>query len=314
MSASIVRMLDAATGARLRDRLEQVGFVIGTAPYAHWSAKGPGVSVTHYLKGKLLVQGKDADEFSVTYMDDPDDPLFGSPATSGSKSGKHDNLPPGANDVTVPIIGTDESGKGDYFGPLVTAGVLLRPADAAVLAALGVRDSKEVKDKEALSLAGQIEEAYGDRVCVVAIGPARYNELHGQFGGNLNRLLAWAHGTVIATLIERHPECRHALVDRFASERLVAGELNKREIDIDLQQRVRAEAHPAVAAASIVARARFLRALDRLSRDAGVKLRKGAGAPVDAVARELFLGSGLEKLRGVAKLHFRTTDKARGTA
>lgn len=316
MTGHVVRMLDAKTGARLRDRLEQSGFEIGEAPYAHWSAKGPGVSVTHYVKGKLLIQGKGAEDFSVTYMEDPDDPLFGTEVgASGKASGKSaDKLPPGANDVTEPIIGSDESGKGDYFGPLVTAGVLLRPNDAAVLQALGVRDSKDVGDREALKLSDQIQEAYGDRVHVVSIGPARYNELHGQFGGNLNRLLAWAHGTVIANLLERHPDCQRALVDRFANERVVAGELKKRDIKIKLEQRVRAESHPAVAAASIVARARFLRALDRLGRDAGVKLRKGAGAPVDAVARELFHSGGIDALRGVAKLHFRTTDKARGSS
>jgi ribonuclease HIII len=293
-------MLDDAAGAQLRRRLEESGFEIGGAPYARWAAKGPGVSVTHYVKGKLLVQGKGAADFAATYLDgmSGDEQI----ASGGGV---------GSDVVDAPIIGTDESGKGDYFGPLVTAGVLVRPEDVAVLRMRGVRDSKEVPDQEARDIADQIVEAYGDRVHVISIGPAKYNELHGKFGGNLNRLLAWAHGAVIAALLEKH-ECGRVLVDRFANEKLIQHELAKKEIVVRLEQKVRAESHPAVAAASIVARARFLEGLDRLSRDAGVKLRKGAGAPVDAVARELYRDGGIERLRPYAKLHFRTTDKARG--
>lgn len=311
MTGHVVRMLDAAAGARLRSRLEESGFEMGGAPYARWAAKGPGVSVTHYLKGKLLVQGKGAEDFVATYLDE----MSGeAPDAAPGRAGVRKPAGGASSDeVTAPTIGTDESGKGDYFGPLVTAGVLIRPEDVPVLRMLGVRDSKDVPDKEARDIADQIEEAYGDRVHVVSIGPAKYNELHGKFGGNLNRLLAWAHGTVIAALLERH-ECGHVLVDRFANERLIQDELAKKEIKVHLEQKVRAESHPAVAAASIVARARFLRELERLSRDAGVRLRKGAGSPVDAVARELYREGGIERLRPYAKLHFRTTDKARGAA
>ena len=209
-----------------------------------------------------------------------------------------------------PVIGSDESGKGDYFGPLVVAAVLIGPDDVPVLDELGVRDSKTVSDRDALRIAEEIESGYGDRVAVVAIGPARYNELHAKFGRNLNRLLAWAHARAIEDLLEKH-ECGHAVVDKFAGEHVVKKALLERGRELSVTQRVRAESHPAVAAASIVARARFLRALARLGHGAGPKPPKGAGWPVDAAAREIYASGGEDALAGVAKLHFKTTEKAR---
>jgi ribonuclease HIII len=299
MSGYTVRKLSHAEGERVREKLAATGdYEFRTAPYAYWAAKGPGVSVTHYEKGKFLVQGKGADDFAASFLDDPDELIARAAAA------------PAEVRVDEPIIGTDESGKGDYFGPLVTAGMLVLPGDVPILETLGVRDSKDVRDPEARKIAAQLREAYADRIEIISIGPARYNELHSKFGGNLNLLLAWAHGKVVKNLLERH-ECGHVLADKFANERVLAAEFAKQEIDVKLQQRVRAESHPAVAAASILARSRFLGDLERLGRTAGVKLRKGAGAPVDAVARELFREGGIERLRPVAKLHFKTTEKAR---
>lgn len=294
--ASVVRKISAEQGRRLRGQLDEAQFEMRDAPHAVWAAKGPGVSVTLYNSGKLLAQGKGAEDFAAAYLDDPDELL----APAKNK----------ADRVEEPVIGTDESGKGDYFGPLVVAAVLIRPEDVPILRMLGVRDSKTVGDAEAATLAEQITEAYPTRVEVVEVMPPRYNELYeSSFGRNLNRMLAWGHARAIESLLEREP-CGHAISDKFGNERLIEDALMERGRKLDLVQRVRAESHPAVAAASIVARARFLRRLRELGRDLGVKLRKGAGAPVDAVARELFRDGGLERLRGVAKLHFKTTQKA----
>ncbi len=296
---NVVRKLGAAEGNGLRQALVAAGFTLGEAPHAHFAAKGPGVSITFYCSGKLLVQGKGAEDFAATFLAEPD-----TGAGAGGTSGTDDAL-------DEPIIGTDESGKGDYFGPLVVAAVLVRPEDVAVLRTLGVRDSKSMGDAEALRVAEEITAGYGDRVAVVVVPPARYNELHGKFGDNLNRLLAWGHARAIEDVLEKH-ECGRALSDKFGSERLIRDALMEKGKGLRLEQRVRAEAHPAVAAASIVARARFLRDLGRLGRAAGEKLPKGAGAPVDVAARRIYRTGGLDALRGIAKLHFRTTEKARG--
>jgi ribonuclease HIII len=297
--ASVVRKIDVARGSRLRDRLEQDGYSFRTDPHAHWFASGPGVTVIHYRSGKLLVQGKHAEDFLATHFDE---------------LGLLDGPPAGSQDeVTEPIIGSDESGKGDYFGPLVIAAMLVRPEDAPVLRTLGARDSKEVGDAEALEIARQIADAWPDAHAVVSIGPAKYNELHAKFGGNLNRLLAWGHATAVGDVLAKIP-CGRVISDQFGDERLVRDALVRKGIDVRLEQRPRAESHPAVAAASILARARFLRDLRRLGDEFGHKLPKGAGTPVDVAARAIFRERGMEGLAQVAKVHFRTTLKAKGHA
>ncbi len=297
MSSSVVRKLDESKGRGLRDALEAAGFEFASAPYARWTAKGPGVSVAYYESGKLVVQGKGAQDFAAAYLDDPDEVLSQRSAAPEDR-------------VTEPIVGTDESGKGDYFCPLVVAAMLVKPEDVPVLLTLGVRDSKTVGDSEATEMARQLLDAYPSRCAVVCVNPQRYNELYGDFGGNLNRLLAWGHAQAIEDVLQREP-CRRVLSDKFGNERLIADALKRKGIDVRLEQRVRAESHPAVAAASILARARFLRELRRLGEDIGVKLHKGAGVPVDAVARDLWRRGGIEMLGRVAKLHFKTTEKTR---
>jgi len=292
-----VRKIDAAAGDRLRAALERDGYKFRDVQYARWSAAGPGVSVTHYDSGKLVVQGKHADDFAITYLDDVDEVFAQTNVAAEDR-------------VTEPIIGTDESGKGDYFGPLVIAAMLVTPDDVPVLATIGARDSKTVGDAEAMEMSRQLLDAYPKNIEVVSIGPERYNEMHAEFGRNLNRLLAWGHATAVAGVLAKTP-CGRVISDKFGNERLIADALAKKDIDVKLEQRVRAESHPAVASASILARARFLVELKRLGEKNGVKLHKGAGHPVDAVARDLWKKGGLELLGRVAKLHFKTTEKTR---
>ena len=213
-----------------------------------------------------------------------------------------------ADRVTEPVIGVDESGKGDYFGPLVIAAMLIHPGEEEVLAELDIRDSKKVSDGPSRRIARTLLDAYPDRIEVISIGPQRYCDLRESMGGNLNRLLSWGHAKVIQTLAERHG-ARKAVSDRFGDPTRIERQLERNGVDIDLDSRPRAESHPAVAAASILARARFLAELERLGDLAGEKLPKGAGAPVEDAARRLYRAGGLEALRPIAKLHFKTTAK-----
>ena len=206
-------------------------------------------------------------------------------------------------------IGTDESGKGDYFGPLVVAGVWVADGGRDALAALGVRDSKTVSDAQARRLAAAVRA--GHPTSVVAIGPERYNELYASMG-NLNRLLAWGHARVIENLLEAVPECRHAISDQFGDARVLERALLERGRGIVLTQHPRAEADPVVAAASIVARAEFLARLEKLSTRFGTLLPKGAGPPVLTAGRAFVRGHGVPALGQVAKLHFRTTKQVTG--
>ncbi len=315
----IVRKLTPAAGRGLRERLEAADFQFRDDANAAWSAKGHDVSVTLYRTGKLLVQGKGTDDFACTYLETADEfaaRVDGEEADRGPSGAKparavgasHSGDP--RDRVTEPVCGSDETGKGDYFGPLVVAAFVVTPDDAAILRELGARDSKETGDREAMTIADQIEKAWPGRSEVVSIGPEKYNELHTQFGGNLNRLLAWAHATAIAAVVSRTP-CRRAVVDKFADDSLVRSAVAKKGLEIVLEQRPRAESHPAVAAASILARARFLRDLKRLGETFGTPLHKGAGSPVDAIARQIYRQHGLAGLAKVAKMHFKTTEKAK---
>ena len=205
-------------------------------------------------------------------------------------------------------IGTDESGKGDFFGPLVIAGFFCPDGQEGVLTEIGVRDSKTISDKKALDLAETLKKGYVHSV--VAVGPEKYNELYAKFR-NLNKLLAWGHARVIENILERIDAGR-AVTDQFGNESLVRQALMQKGRTIDLEQRPRAESDPAVAAASILARAEFLKRMAALSREWGVALHKGAGPPVEASAAAFLAKHGAEALGRVAKLHFKTTEKVLG--
>jgi ribonuclease HIII len=205
-------------------------------------------------------------------------------------------------------IGTDESGKGDYFGPLVVAGVFVPDGQAAVLAELGVRDSKTIGDRRVRELAERIKSGYIHSV--VAVGPERYNDLYGKLR-NLNRILAWGHARVIENILER-VDCRLAIADRFGEEAYIRDALLKKGKRIELVQRVRAEEDAAVAAASVLARAEFLQRLRALSLEAGLELPKGASSLVDAAGVRLVEREGRPILARFAKLHFKNTARIVG--
>ena len=204
-----------------------------------------------------------------------------------------------------PRIGTDEAGKGDYFGYLVVAGVMLRSNDEQeLLLQAGVADSKRLSDGRVNQLADLITASCLHEI--VMISPAKYNELYRKFA-NLNRLLAWAHGRVIENLLAKHP-CDLAIIDQFGSEQVVLDALQRRGRRIEIQQRPRAEADVAVAAASILARSVFVKTLERLSKQVGMTLPKGATHIIEP-GKKLVAAKGPRILESVAKLHFRSTDQ-----
>ncbi|MGB9836902.1 MAG: ribonuclease HIII [Candidatus Saccharicenans sp.] len=202
-------------------------------------------------------------------------------------------------------IGTDESGKGDFFGPLVVAGFFLPEGQEEVLRELGVKDCKRLSDNRVKEMAAILRKGYVHSV--VAIGPERYNELYGRLK-NLNRLLAWGHARVIENILEK-VNCQEALTDQFGDEKFVLQALLKKGKKINLVQKTKAEDDLAVAAASILARAEFLFRLEKLSQEVGVELPKGASPLVEEAGVKLVKAFGQQVLSRVAKLHFKTTDK-----
>lgn len=202
-------------------------------------------------------------------------------------------------------IGTDESGKGDYFGPLVVAGIYLPPDQDLVLKELGVRDSKRCSDRKTIELANLIKKGYLH--AIVAIGPSRYNELYERLR-NLNRILAWAHARVIENILAQVP-CSMVITDQFGDEFYVRQALMKLGKKVELLQRVRAEEDLAVAAASILARAEFLKRLEALGKEVGLELPKGSSPLAEKAGIDLVQRYGESILNKVAKKHFKLTKR-----
>jgi ribonuclease HIII len=202
-------------------------------------------------------------------------------------------------------IGTDESGKGDYFGPLVVAGVYLPDTQQKVLQELGVRDSKRLTDNRIRELADAIKNGYTHSL--VVIGPEKYNELYQKLR-NLNRILAWAHSRAIENILAEVP-CSLAITDQFGDEHYVLKALMKRGKDIELTQKPKAEEDVAVAAASILARSEFLKRMYFLSQDAGVDLPRGSSPAAEEAGLKLISKHGVQILDRVAKKHFKLTKR-----
>lgn len=210
------------------------------------------------------------------------------------------------NNTIASWIGTDESGKGDYFGPLVVAGVFVNEETKQRLIALGVKDSKKLSDAKIRGLAMKIKSTC--KYSIVPIGPEKYNERYDQIG-NLNKLLAWGHARAIENILE-DTDCENALTDQFGDEKFVLNALLKKGKKIKLVQRPRAEEDVGVAAASILARDEFLKRLHILSQNHRLNLPKGASQQVVIIAREIIKKKGEEELKKIAKLHFKTTKDA----
>ena len=290
--------LSAADAAALQKKLSiRPGFHEATREYTSFCYESKDVNVAYYPKrGKLVVQGRGTDEFLEFVL------LMSPTGESLTAEKKAEVLVD-----TTPHFGVDESGKGDYFGPLVIAGVYSDERSAQELVRIGCRDSKQISDDVRIGkIAAKIRALPGVACEVVCIGPGRYNEIYASMG-NLNKLLAWGHARVIAALHERVPSCPRALSDQFANEWVLKRALGQRNIPVQLEQRPRAESDVAVAAASILARERFVRWMKETSAAAQCELPFGCSPRVTEAARKFVAMHGKERLADVAKLHFKVT-------
>lgn len=288
---------------KLRELLKRGGFEMLEKPYAYYGARKGKLNVTVYEKGpKVLIQGKDTEEF-VKFILEPE--ILGE-----ARLGYEEVHNP---EMFQPHFGIDESGKGDYFGPLVIAGAYTDLESTRALMAAGVMDSKRVSSRDRIvNLSGIIRRTQGVKVSVILVGPKRYNELYERFA-NLNELLAWGHAKVIKELSELVPGCPRALSDQFANPRVLERALARQEVNVKLQQRTKGESDVAVAAASILAREAFVRWIENASETWGLALPLGAGAPVLASGREFIALHGRERLAEIAKFHFKTTNQLTST-
>ncbi len=204
-------------------------------------------------------------------------------------------------------IGTDESGKGDFFGPLVIAGVYAGKNEIQKLRSIGVRDSKEIPHNQIADLAKKIKLIAGDGFNIVVINPERYNQLYTEFK-NLNMLLAWGHARVIENILEKK-SAAEVISDKFGDESLILNKLQERGKQIKLHQFTKAERYTAVAAASIIARDRMNKWFDDESRKLKFIIPKGASEAVLQTAAKIKSEFGEEELKKFVKLHFKSINK-----
>ena len=298
--------LDTREASALEVILKDRGYVFRDLPYARFAAEKDKVNVVFYQSGKLVVQGKGTQEF-VEFLLEPE-------ILRQARLGYESLLEP---ELLLPRVGVDESGKGDFFGPLCVAGVYINEFVLKSWDNLGIRDSKRISsEKKVAELAGRIRETPGCFTCVVPIGNEAYNRLYVTMK-SVNSILAWGHARVIENLMlnkhQMNPPPVLLISDQFAaSKATIANALMSLGREIELVQRHRAETDLAVAAASILARHEFVTRLGDLEKRFDLKLPKGASASVDEAARVFLARHGEQNLRKAAKMHFRTALRALG--
>lgn len=289
MSTNFVTQIAPELTKKLEEDLREQGFDFSQPPYTLFQAKKKGLTLTLYTSNKIMVQGKGSKEFIESYLE---------PVILGTFTYGYEKL---FLDLS-PRIGVDESGKGDFFGPLCIAGVFAEGEGVQRLAELGVKDSKKLNENSILKIAEKIRKEYVYHV--VKIGPQKYNELYEKFG-NLNLLLGWGHATVIDHLLDK-TTCEKVIIDQFAAEHVVVNALKQKKKKALLIQRPRAEEDLVVAAASILARAAFVEGLSKLEKDIGMPLPKGASAAVIKAGKNIVEHFGADILNRTAKMHFKT--------
>ncbi len=289
--------LDEAQLGRLRSLLEARGWTPFDVAYTHFAFKADHlrVNVSAYTSGKVVVAGRGTEDF-VRDVLEPE-------VTGAARLGYDEVLHP---EWYEPHAGLDESGKGDFFGPVIAATVIAdRPGIEAWIKA-GVKDSKQIAETQIMRLDALIRGTKGAVVRTCYCAMPKYNELMGRPRANLNRLLAWQHATALTQALgeKRVP---WGLLDQFSEQPLTQRELARKGVtDFELKMRTRAEEDPVVAAASVVARAEFVRQMHTLSKRFGEPLQKGAGAGVKLQGARIIERFGARALGDFAKLHFRT--------
>ncbi len=292
-----VYQLDKERFEEFRKHLKSLGFKFEERPHQVFLARYDPLTVNLYESGKLTFGGND--------------PILQREVEWFlSKLGAKAEKPtPGIGFDGETRIGTDESGKGDYFGPLVVAGVLVRKEMEKALEKVGVMDSKRIgSDERIAEIAAAIRGIVGlHGYEVISIGPPKYNELHEKMM-NVNKILGWAHARAIKNLLKENADCRLAIADQFGDPDYINRSLMETGKRIELVQVHKGERDIAVASASILARERFLRSMAKLGKEYDMEFPRGASEVIEA-AREFSDRYGREKLNAVAKMHFSTSDK-----
>lgn len=286
------------------EQREKLGEILANGPYldfevdhAAFAYKAEKFNVVCYSSGKVVIQGKGTEDFVRDVLE---------PEVTGDPRLGYDEIH--HPEWFEPHAGLDESGKGDLFGPLVVACVIADGTAVRHWRENGIQDSKSIaSDARIFALEKEIRKTDGVVVKTLHMGMEKYNTLYQKFGSNTNRLLAWMHSTCLkeALAVKSVP---WGMLDQFSKQPLV--QRNLKDTAIDLRMMTKAESDPVVAAASIVARALYVRQMAELSKTAGEPLLKGASGKVKEQAVRLVQKFGPDALNRFAKVNFKTSSEA----
>lgn len=264
--------------------------------HSRFGYKWDSVNVVAYKSGKVVVQGKKTEDFVQDILE--------AEITMKPLMGYEEFHNP---EWFEPHAGLDESGKGDFFGPLVACTVVSDEYAVRSWMDDGIKDSKRISSDRAIKvLASKIRNTKGVVIKTAWAGMPKYNEMYNKFGRNVNKLLAWFHARAAADALEEKL-VPWGLLDQFSKQPLVQRQLKVK--GFELKMRTKAEEDPVVAAASIIARAVYVRQMEKLSDEAGIQLPKGASAAVKDAAREIISKHGPDALPRFAKMHFKTANE-----
>ncbi|MCH7322315.1 ribonuclease HIII [Solibacillus sp. MA9] len=275
------------------------------APGVIFAAKLSDTAITAYKSGKVMFQGAGAEREAARWSS------IAAPATTKTTSTKGDKLP--TNFATLSVIGSDETGTGDYFGPVTVAAVYVSAENIALVQEIGVKDSKQLTDDYMRQIAPDLM-----KVCphsILTLRNDKYNEIQAR-GYSQGKIKALLHNQALKHVLTKiEPEKpNYILIDQFAERGIYYNHIKneKNIIRENVLFSTKAEnLHVAVATASILARYAFLKEMDRLAEMVGFPLQKGASGKVDVMAAKIWLKHGEEVLKSMTKWHFANTEKAR---
>ena len=289
---------------RLKTFLSNYDVVFEQQQYCVFTAKCSKFKALFYQSGKLVIQGSCVDDVVQALLEEfkIQNVNLNCNSVSNNEKNKKTSDKTTSNHNYSAYIGVDESGKGDFFGPLVIAGVCVNEDNKQLFIDMGIKDSKKINDKTIKKMSLEIKKR--SVWSTVMITPTKYNELYSKFK-NLNKLLAWGHARVIENILNKYP-CEYALSDKFADESLIKNALMKNGKNIILEQRIKAESDIAVACASVLARNAFVEKIESLSSYYGINFPKGASKLTIEAGREFIKKYSKDELKNVAKIHFKT--------
>ncbi len=268
-------------------------------PYVVFQAQEEDTVITMYESGKVMFQGVSADV---------DAAMWGT-ALENTKEKQAERKKENAKYYNCSAVGSDEVGTGDYFGPIVVTATFVAKEDIPFLEKLGVGDSKKIDDSKILKIAPEIAKKI--KYKSVILSNSEYNEKYTK-DINMNKIKAILHNRVLYQLVnEVKPKYDYIIVDEFAREARYYNYIkDQKVIQKDITFMTKAEdKNMAVACGSIISRYIFLKEFDKLCDSIHIPLPKGAGKDVDSIGEEVVEKYGEDKLKEIAKLNFKNTER-----